>query len=61
MGGKPDVAIRFRDPDTLLNCLTGQTDHVAAVGLGQIVVDGYVPFADALGVATDRIEVYLPR
>lgn len=57
--GTPDVAITFVDRATIEAALLGTLDANAAVGRGQIVVQGLVPLADGLSVAMDRVEHYL--
>ncbi len=56
---KPDVAITFVDRPTVEAALLGTLDPNAAVGRGQVVVQGLVPLADGLSVAMDRVERYL--
>jgi hypothetical protein len=57
--GAPDAQIRFRDEATAAAALRSQLDAQAAVGLGQIEIQGLVPLADGLSVVMDRVETYL--
>lgn len=58
-GGAPDVSITFADRPTVEAALLGRLDPNAAVGRGQVIVQGLVPLADGLSVVMDRAEPYL--
>ena len=56
---RPDVCIVFADIATAYGALRQEIDTLAAVGSGQIRVEGLVPLADGLNVAMERLRVYL--
>ena len=57
---RPEVCITFCDVGTAFAALRDQIDTMAAVGRGQIIVDGLVPLADELSFIMQRLRVYLP-
>ncbi len=56
---RPDVCIVFADIATAYGALRGEIDTLAAVGSGQIRVEGLVPLAEGLNFAMERLRVYL--
>jgi hypothetical protein len=56
---RPDVCIVFADIATAYGALRGEIDTLAAVGCGQIRVEGLVPLAEGLNFAMERVRVYL--
>ena len=55
----PDAVLWFRDHDVATLALAGESNHLAAVGAGEIAVRGLVPLADALGEVMGRAAEYL--
>ena len=55
----PLVHITFADMNVAYGAMRDEIDAVAAVGSGQIKVEGLVPLADGLNVAMERLRVYL--
>jgi hypothetical protein len=55
----PEVCIAFDGIETAYAAMRDQIDAVAAVGRGQIRVDGLVPLADGLNFVMQRLRVYL--
>jgi hypothetical protein len=49
----------FADIATAYGALRGEIDTLAAVGSGQIRVEGLVPLAEGLNFAMERVRVYL--
>jgi hypothetical protein len=57
-----DVEISFRNIEIAAAALSNRIDSLAAVGSGDIRVEGFVPLADAVNRALERIPLYLsPR
>ncbi len=56
---RPDVCVVFTDIVTAYGALRQEIDTLAAVGSGQIRVEGLVPLADGLNAAMERLRVYL--
>ena len=56
---RPDVCIVFADIATAYGALRGEIDTLAAVGSGQIRIEGLVPLAEGLNFAMERVRVYL--
>jgi hypothetical protein len=56
---RPDVRITFGDVDTAYGALREEIDTLAAVGGGQIRVEGLVPLADGLNLVMQRLRPYL--
>lgn len=56
---EPDVSITFKDAETALLAIGNRIDVLAAVGLQDVIIDGYAPFADALGYIFERIPIYI--
>ena len=57
---EPDVTIWFRNAQVALLALQNDLDVMAAVGKGDIQVDGSIRLADGLGFVMERIPLYLP-
>jgi hypothetical protein len=55
----PEVRIVFDGVETAFCALRDEIDTLAAVGLGQIRIDGLVPLADGLNFVMQRLRVYL--
>ena len=55
----PLVHIIFADMNVAFGAMRDEIDAVAAVGSGQIKIEGLVPLADGLNVAMERLRVYL--
>lgn len=58
--GSPDTTITFTNASIALGALQNDLDVMAAVGKGDIKVDGSVRLADGLGFVMERIPMYLP-
>lgn len=56
---RPEVCITFRDAGIAFAAMRDQIDTLAAVGCGQIIVDGLVPLADELSFIMQRLRPYL--
>jgi hypothetical protein len=56
---RPDVRITFGDVDIAFSALREEIDTLAAVGGGQIKVEGLVPLADGLNLVMQRLGLYL--
>ncbi|MGO9512584.1 MAG: hypothetical protein ACLP2F_02940 [Steroidobacteraceae bacterium] len=56
---RADVCIVFADIPTAYGALREEIDTLAAVGSGQIRVEGLVPLADGLNFAMERLRAYL--
>jgi hypothetical protein len=56
---RPDVCITFADMDVAYAAMRDEIDALAAIGCGQITVEGLVPLADGLNVVMERLRVYL--
>jgi hypothetical protein len=56
---RPEVCITFCDVATAFAAMRDQIDTLAAVGRGQIIVDGLVPLADELSFVMQRLRIYL--
>lgn len=56
---KPDVLLHFRDMDTALAAVQNRLDNLAALGSGELIVEGLIPFADSLSLVMDRVSSYL--
>jgi hypothetical protein len=55
----PEVCIVFDGVETAFAALREEIDTLAAVGRGQIRVEGLVPLADGLNIVMQRLRVYL--
>jgi hypothetical protein len=56
---RPDVRIAFADVEVAYAAMRDEIDTMAAVGSGEIIVDGLVPLADGLHAVMERLRVYL--
>jgi hypothetical protein len=56
---QPDVRIVFGDMDVAYAAMRDEIDSMAAVGTGQIKIDGLIPLADGLNFVMERLRVYL--
>jgi hypothetical protein len=56
---RPDVRVTFADMTTAYAVMRDEIDTPAAIGCGQIKVEGLVPLADGLGVVMERLRIYL--
>ncbi|MGF1484427.1 MAG: hypothetical protein ACFBZ8_08680 [Opitutales bacterium] len=54
-----DASVTFASPALASAALRGQLDEVAAVGLGDIVIEGNAALADHLGYLLRRVDYYL--
>lgn len=54
-----DVDITFKNAKTALLAMGNRIDVFAALGLGEITVQGLVPLADALGYIFERVPLYI--
>jgi len=55
----PEVCIVFDDVEIAFAALREEIDTFAAIGAGQIRVDGLVPLADGLNAVMQRLRIYL--
>ncbi len=55
----PRVSLDFCDDHTARLAMANQLDGLAALGRGDLVLEGYVPFADSLDLVMARIQPYL--
>lgn len=56
---RPDVHVTFADMTIAYAVMRDEIDTPAAIGCGQIKVEGLVPLADGLGVVMERLRIYL--
>jgi hypothetical protein len=56
---RPDVRITFADIHVAYAAMRDEIDTLAAVGSGQIKVEGLVPLADGLNFVMERLRIYL--
>jgi hypothetical protein len=56
---RPDVRVTFADVTIAYAAMRDEIDTLAAIGCGQIKVEGLVPLADGLNVVMERLRVYL--
>ena len=56
---EPNVSVTFKDAKTALQAIGNRIDVLAAIGLQDITIEGYAPFADALGYIFERIPLYI--
>ncbi|MEM1157001.1 MAG: hypothetical protein AAF649_04635 [Verrucomicrobiota bacterium] len=57
----PLVTLNFRNDDTAVQAMANQLDGLAALGRGDLVLEGFVPLADSLDLVMARIQAYLTR
>jgi len=56
---RADVSVQFTDADTALRSVGNHIDVMAAIGLGDITIEGLIPLADSLGYIFERIPLYI--
>jgi len=56
---RPEACITFCDVSIAFEAMRDQIDTIAAVGRGQIIVDGLVPLAEELSFIMQRLRIYL--
>ena len=56
---RPEVRVTFADMTIAYAVMRDEIDTLAAVGCGQIKVEGLVPLADGLSVVMERLRIYL--
>jgi hypothetical protein len=56
---RPDVCIVFGNVDLAYAALRDEADTMAAIGAGEMRVDGLIPLADGLNVVMERLRIYL--
>jgi hypothetical protein len=56
---RPDVSIVFGSVDLAYAAMRDEADTMAAIGCGEMKVDGLVPLADGLNVVMERLRIYL--
>jgi hypothetical protein len=55
----PEVTVTFNNSKTALKAIGNRIDVMAALGSGQIKVNGLIPLADAIGYIFERIPLYV--
>lgn len=55
----PDVTVQFVDAETAIRAVGNRIDVMAAIGLGDIKIEGLIPLADSLGYIFERIPLYI--
>src|SRR3990167_5636118 len=55
----PDVTIRFADMKIANLALCSQIDTMAAIGARKIIIEGYVPLAERLGIVMERFDFFM--
>jgi len=56
---RPDVCIVFGSVSLAYAAMRDEADTMAAIGTGEMRVDGLVPLADGLNVVMERLRIYL--
>ncbi len=56
---RPDVRVTFADMNVAYGAMREEIDTLAAIGCGQITVDGLVPLADGINFVMARLRIYL--
>jgi hypothetical protein len=56
---RPDVCVTFADMTVAYAAMRDEIDTLAAIGSGQITVEGLVPLAGGLNVVMERLRLYL--
>lgn len=56
---RPDVCIVFGSVELAYAAMRDEADTMAAIGAGEMSVDGLIPLADGLNVVMERLRVYL--
>jgi hypothetical protein len=56
---RPDVCIVFGSLRLAYAAMRDEADTMAAIGAGEMTIDGLIPLADGLNVVMERLRVYL--
>jgi hypothetical protein len=56
---RPEVCVTFANMQVAYGAMRDEIDTMAAVGCGEIKVEGLIPLADGLNVVMERLRVYL--
>ncbi len=56
---RPDVSIVFGNLRLAYAAMRDEADTMAAIGAGEMRIDGLIPLADGLNVAMERLRIYL--
>lgn len=56
---RPDVSIDFGNVNLAYAAMRDEADTMAAIGAGEMRVDGLIPLADGLNVVMERLRIYL--
>ena len=56
---RPDVCIVFGSVELAYAAMRDEADTMAAIGAGEMSIDGLIPLADGLNVVMERLRVYL--
>jgi hypothetical protein len=56
---RPDVSIVFGSLDMAYAAMRDEADTMAAIGSGEMTIDGLIPLADGLNVVMERLRIYL--
>jgi len=56
---RPDVCIVFGSLRLAYAAMRDEADTMAAIGAGEMTIDGLVPLADGLNVVMERLRIYL--
>jgi SCP-2 sterol transfer family len=56
---RPDVCIVFGSMDLAYAAMRDEADTMAAIGTGELKIDGLIPLADGLNVIMERLRIYL--
>jgi hypothetical protein len=56
---RPDVCIVFGSLSLAYAAMRDEADTMAAIGAGEMTIDGLIPLADGLNVLMERLRIYL--
>ncbi len=56
---RPDVSIIFGNIGLAYAAMRDEADTMAAIGAGEMTIDGLIPLADGLNVVMERLRIYL--
>lgn len=56
---RPDVSIVFGSLGLAYAAMRDEADTMAAIGTGEMTIDGLIPLADGLNVVMERLRIYL--
>ncbi len=56
---RPDVSIVFGNIDLAYAAMRDEADTMAAIGAGDMTIEGLIPLADGLNVVMERLRIYL--